>query len=229
MSQETFQAMRQSIIDGASITSAELARQSIALGIDPIHAIEQGYVPGVNHVSQQFAQRKMFFPDLVMAGEAMKSALNVLEPELERRGVKRQMLGTVVLGTVKGDIHEIGKSLVGIMLTAAGFKVHDLGVDVPYDKFAARAKEVGADIVGMSALLTTTMQGQRKVIESLERLGLRPQVKVMVGGAPVTRQWAKEIGADGYGANAVEAVAVAKSLMEPAAAGGAVVDAGAPV
>ena len=214
MSEEKFQAMRQSIIDGAAITAAELARQSIALGIDPIHAIEQGYVPGVNFVGEQFAKRTMFFPDLVMAGEAMKSALTVLEPELERRGETRQMLGTVVLGTVKGDIHEIGKSLVSIMLTAAGFKVYDLGVDVPYDKFATRAQEVGADIVGMSALLTTTMQGQRKVIESLDRQGLRPRVKVMVGGAPVTRQWAKEIGADGYGANAIEAVAVAKSLME---------------
>ena len=224
MSSETFTAMRQSIVDGASSISAELARQSIALGIDPITAIEQGYVPGVNHVGEQFAQRKMFFPDLVMAGEAMKAALNVLEPELERRGETRQMLGTVVIGTVKGDIHEIGKSLVAIMLTAAGFKVYDLGVDVPYDKFAARAKEVSADIVGMSALLTTTMQGQRKVIESLDRAGLRPQVKVLVGGAPVTRQWAQQIGADGYGANAVEAVAVAKSLMEHRAAA----DAGAP-
>ena len=168
----------------------------------------------MNHVGEQFARRQMFFPDLVMAGEAMKAALNVLEPELERRGEKRQMLGTVVLGTVKGDIHEIGKSLVSIMLTAAGFKVYDLGVDVPYDKFATRAKEVKADIVGMSSLLTTTMQGQRKVIEALDRDGLRPQVKVMVGGAPVTRQWAHDIGADAYGANAVEAVAVAKSLME---------------
>jgi trimethylamine corrinoid protein len=224
MSQETFQAMRQSIIDGAAITSAELARQAITLGIDPITAIEQGYVPGVDHVGEQFAQRKMFFPDLVMAGEAMKAALTVLEPELERRGETRHTLGTVVLGTVKGDIHEIGKSLVSIMLTAAGFKVHDLGVDVPYEKFAARAKEVGADIIGMSALLTTTMQGQRKVIESLERDGLRPQVKVMVGGAPVTRQWAKEIGADGYGANAIEAVATAKALMELRTA---VLDAGA--
>ena len=226
MSEDKFQAMRQSIIDGASIRSAELARQSIALGIDPIEAIEQGYVPGVNHVGEQFAHRKLYFPDLVMAGEAMKSALNVLEPELERRGEKRQMLGTVVLGTVKGDIHEIGKSLVSIMLTAAGFQVHDLGVDVPYDRFAARAKQVGADIVGMSALLTTTMQGQRKVIESLARNGLRPQVRVLVGGAPVTRQWAAEIGADGYGANAVEAVAVAKSLMEQR---NAVLDAGAPL
>jgi len=221
MSVETFAAMRQSIIDGASNRSAELARQSVELGIDPITAIEQGYVPGVNHVGEQFAKRQMFFPDLVMAGEAMKAALNVLEPELERRGEKRHMLGTVVLGTVKGDIHEIGKSLVSIMLTAAGFKVYDLGVDVSYDNFAARAKEVNADIVGMSALLTTTMQGQRKAIEALDRFGLRPQVKVMVGGAPVTRQWAHDIGADGYGANAVEAVAVAKSLMEHRAHAGA--------
>ena len=132
---------------------------------------------------------------------------------MKKRGSIRETAGRVVLGTVKGDVHEIGKSLVGTLLSANGFDVHDLGVDVPYEKFAEKAREVGADIVGVSALLTTTMTGQRNVIEALDDLGLRPKVKVMVGGAPVTRTWAEEIGADGYSEDAIGAVQVAKKLV----------------
>ena len=124
------------------------------------------------------------------------------------------MLGKVVLGTVKGDIHEIGKTLVATMLSASGFQVFDLGVDVPIVKFAEKARQVKADIVGVSALLTTTMVGQKAVIEALDDMGLRPKVKVMIGGAPVTRSWQEEIGADGYSEDAIGAVAVAKRLME---------------
>jgi methylmalonyl-CoA mutase cobalamin-binding domain/chain len=123
------------------------------------------------------------------------------------------VLGRVVIGTVKGDIHEIGKNLVGMMLSASGFEVHDLGVDVPFERFVEKAREVGADIVGVSALLTTTMTGQRNVVAALETAGLRPGVKVMVGGAPVTSGWADEIGADGYSEDAVGAVALARRLM----------------
>jgi methanogenic corrinoid protein MtbC1 len=155
----------------------------------------------------------MFLPDLMLAGEALKAAIAVLEPEMQKRGVQRQTLGKVVLGTVKGDIHEIGKTLVAAMLTAHGFAVYDLGVDVPFEKFAAKAREVGADLVGVSALLTTTMTGQRAVIKALEEANLRPQVKIMVGGAPVTSRWAEEIGADGYGEDAIAAVAVARRLV----------------
>ncbi len=155
----------------------------------------------------------MFLPDLVMAGEAMKAATGVLEPELQKGGARRDVLGRIVLGTVQGDIHEIGKTLVSTMLAASGFEVDDLGVDVPYERFATRAREIGADIVGVSALLTTTMTGQRQVVEALDRHGLRPRVKVIVGGAPVTRAWAEEIGADGYGEDAVAAVAIAKALV----------------
>jgi methylmalonyl-CoA mutase cobalamin-binding domain/chain len=127
--------------------------------------------------------------------------------------MQRQMLGKVVLGTVKGDIHEIGKNLVATMLSASGFEVYDLGVDVPFEKFAQKAREVNADIVGVSALLTTTMVGQKTVIEALDDMGLRPRIKVMVGGAPVTKSWAEEIGADGFSEDAMGAVTLAKRLV----------------
>jgi len=213
MSDELFSAMRQSIVDGEAEQAAALARQAMAQGINPLEAIDQGFVPGVLYVGEQFGGGEMFLPDLVLAGEALKAAVAALEPDMQKRGVQRQTLGKVVLGTVKGDIHEIGKTLVGAMLTVHGFAVYDLGVDVPFAQFAATAKEVAADIVGVSALLTTTMAGQRAVIKALEEANLRPQVKVMVGGAPVTRRWAEEIGADGYGEDAIAAVAVARRLV----------------
>jgi corrinoid protein of di/trimethylamine methyltransferase len=213
MSDELFNAMRQSIVDGDAEQAEVLARQALERGIDPLDAINEGFVTGVNYVGQQFGCGEMFLPDLVLAGEAMKAAVAVLEPEMQKRGSQRQMLGKVVLGTVKGDIHEIGKTLVATMLSASGFQVYDLGVDVPFEKFAQKAREVGADIVGVSALLTTTMTGQKSVIEALDDVGLRPKVKVMVGGAPVTRSWADEIGADGYSEDAISAVAEAKRLV----------------
>ncbi len=213
MSDELLQAMRQSIIDGDAEQAEALAHQALEKGMDPLEAVNKGYVLGVNYVGEQFGIGEMFLPDLVLAGEAMKSAVAVLEPEMQKRGSERKVLGRVVLGTVKGDIHEIGKTLVATMLSASGFQVYDLGVDVPIEKFAQKAREVNADIVGVSALLTTTMTGQKDVIEALADLGLRPQVKVMIGGAPVTRSWAAEIGADGYSEDAIGAVAEAKRLV----------------
>ena len=205
--------MKQSIIDGDPDASQQLARKALAAGLDPLESIQQGYLPGMQQVGREFGDGQLFLPDVVLAAEAMKKAAAVLEPEMKKRGSIRETAGRVVLGTVKGDVHEIGKSLVGTLLSANGFDVHDLGVDVPYEKFAEKAREVGADIVGVSALLTTTMTGQRNVIEALDDLGLRPKVKVMVGGAPVTRSWAEEIGADGYSEDAIGAVELAKSLM----------------
>jgi trimethylamine corrinoid protein len=205
--------MKQSIIDGDPDASQDLARKALAAGLDPLESIQQGYLPGMQQVGKEFGDGQLFLPDVVLAAEAMKKAAAVLEPEMKKRGSIRETAGRVVLGTVKGDVHEIGKSLVGTLLSANGFEVHDLGVDVPYEKFAEKAREVGADIVGVSALLTTTMTGQRNVIEALDILGLRPKVKVMVGGAPVTRTWAEEIGADGYSEDAIGAVDLAKSLM----------------
>jgi len=211
--EDLYRAMAQSIIDGESEKAAELANQAIALGVDPLEAINNGFVAGVNYVGDQFSCGMMFLPELVMAGEAMKAAVAVLDPELHKRGTERKMLGKVVLCTVEGDIHEIGKTLVGTMLSATGFQVYDMGVDVPVMKVVEKAREVGADIVAMSALLTTTMVHQKDVIEALEDMGMRSNVKVMVGGAPVTQEWVKQIGADGYSEDAIGAARVAKQLL----------------
>jgi methanogenic corrinoid protein MtbC1 len=181
MSDETFQAMRQSVVDGAPETAARIARQALDFGMAPLDAINSGYVPGMHFVGEQFAQHNMFLPDMMASAEAMRAAMDVLEPELKRLGSARPVAGTVILGTTKGDIHEIGKALVGTLLTAHGFRVVDLGVDVAGEIFAAKARELDADIVGVSALLTTTMRNQKTVIEALDKEGLRARVKVMVG------------------------------------------------
>ena len=214
MLNDPFCAMRQSIIDGAPDTASSLAQLAVADGTAPLDAINQGFVPGMHDVGEQFARGQMFLPDMMASAEAMRAAMSVLDPELRKLGTERPMAGVVVLGTTKGDIHEIGKILVGTLLTAHGFRVHDLGVDVAGEKFAAKAQELKADIIGVSALLTTTMRNQKGVVEALEKSGLRSQVKVMVGGAPVTRRWADEIGADGYAKDAMSAVALARELMQ---------------
>ena len=213
MSTDLYQAMAQSIIDGDADVAAELAQKAIGAGLDPVEAISKGYVMGINQVGEAFSCGDAFLPELVMAGEAMKAAVKVLEPEMNRRGTERQVYGKVVLATVEGDIHEIGKSLVGTMLSSSGFQVFDLGVDVPPATLVVKAREVNANIIAVSALLTTTMVKQREVIEVLEREGLRSSVKVMVGGAPVTRDWVQKIGADGYSEDAIGAVQVAKQLV----------------
>jgi len=213
MNHDLFQKMAQSIIEGDSDAAVALASESIRLGIDPLDAITKGFVVGVNTVGQAFGRGEAFLPELVMAGEAMKAAVLTLDPELKRRGTKRKMLGKIVIATVEGDIHEIGKSLVATMLGASGFEVYDLGVDTPGEKIIGKALEVNADIIAMSALLTTTMVKQREVIEELEKEGLRTKVKVSVGGAPVTRDWVATIGADGFSEDAIGAVMLAKQLL----------------
>ena len=213
MTEDLFTAMRQSVIDGEAEEAVDLAREALAAGIDPLEAIDQGYVPGIHKVGEDFRCGAMFLPDMMAAAQAMQEAIHVLEPEMLARSSQRQVVGRVVIGTVQGDIHEIGKNLVAMMLTANGFEVHDLGVNVPPERFADKVRETGANVVGVSALLTTTMVGQRAVIQRLADAGLRDGVKVIVGGAPVTRAWADEIGADGYGEDAVSAVNVALSLV----------------
>jgi corrinoid protein of di/trimethylamine methyltransferase len=211
--EKLFKDMAQSIIDGDSDISVELAQKSIEMGVPPLDAITKGFVIGVNYIGDQFGAGEAFLPELVMAGEAMKAAVATLEPELLKLGEAREIMGRVVLATVEGDIHEIGKTLVGTMLSASGFEVVDLGVDQPADKIIGKALEINADLIGMSALLTTTMVRQREVIEELDKEGLRPRIKVMVGGAPITRDWATKIKADGTSEDAVGAVVLAKQLM----------------
>lgn len=213
MSDELFKAMAQSIMDGDSDKARQLAEQAIAQGIAPMEAINQGYIVGVTYIGEQFSCGNAFLPELVMAGEAMKAAIEVLEDEMRKSGVKREFVGKVVVATVEGDIHDIGKTLVGTMLSINGFDVLDLGTDVAITRLVEKTREDKPDIVALSALLTTTMTKQRDFIEALKEAGLRQGVKVMVGGAPVTRAWASEIGADGFSEDAMGAVGVAKELL----------------
>jgi len=211
--EDLFEAMARSIIEGEADAAADLARQAIEAGLDPLEAIDHGFVLGIDHVGREFSLENMFLPELVLAGEAMKAAIAVLEPEMQRTGAEREIHGTVVLAAAHGDIHDIGKSLVGTMLSASGFRVFDLGVDVPVEAVVEKVREVNANLVGVSALLTTTMFGQREVIEALIAADIRDRVKVMVGGAPVTPEWAAEIGADGFGEDAARAVSLARELV----------------
>jgi corrinoid protein of di/trimethylamine methyltransferase len=205
--------MAQSVIDGDVEAAAQAAQEVLDLGQDPLEAINKGFTVGMDEVGALYSSGEYFLPDLILGGEAMKAALAVLEPALLASGQERKVLGTVVLGSVKGDIHEIGKALVGSMLSANGFKVYDLGIDIEAEQFVTAAREVNADIVALSALLTTTMLRQREVIEHLAEAGLRERVKVMVGGCPVTQAWADTIGAEGYAEDAAGAVTVARRLV----------------
>jgi corrinoid protein of di/trimethylamine methyltransferase len=211
--EELYKEMAQSIIDGEAEQAVALAQKSIELQMHPLDTITKGFVVGVNYIGDQFGKGEAFLPELVMAGEAMKAAVATLEPELLKLGEAREVVGRVVLATVEGDIHEIGKTLVGTMLSASGFEVYDIGVDAPAEKIIKKALEVGANIIGMSALLTTTMVRQREVIEELDKEGLRPRIQVMVGGAPITKDWAEKIKANGTSEDAVGAVKLAKQLV----------------
>lgn len=213
MSEDIFKLMTQSILDGDVDRANELARQSIEQGIDPMDAINQGFIIGIHQVGDDFNTGTAFFPELVIAGAAMTSAMNVLKPEFAKRGTERESLGVVVLATAEGDIHDIGKNLVGTMLAVAGFTVHDLGVDVPIATIIEKASEHNAELVAVSALLTTTMMKQRDVVEAMEDAGMRDSVKVIVGGAPVDQAWVEEIRADGFSKDAVGAVDLAKTLL----------------
>lgn len=209
-----YEQMAQAVIDGLPDRARQLAEEALGRGIDPLEAINRGYKPGMDVVGEGFANGDLFIPDLMMSGEAMKAAIAALEGELSRRKQQRDVLGKVVIGTVQGDIHEIGKTLVATMLAANGFEVHDLGVDVPARAFVDKVREVDADVVGLSALLTTTILNQETVIQTLKEAGLRDRVKVIIGGVPASEEWAREIGADAYAENATEAVAAVKQLVD---------------
>jgi corrinoid protein of di/trimethylamine methyltransferase len=202
-----------SLVEGDPDATVAGVKAAIAAGVAPMAIIDGALVIGMRTVGDKYASGEYFLPNLIVSANGMKQAMALLEPELKARRESIKPAGTVVIGTVRGDIHEIGKSLVATMLSANGFEVHDLGVDVPVDAFIARVKETHANLVGLSALLTTTMHGQKDVIEALTKAGLRSQVKVMVGGAPVSRTWADGIGADGWAQDAVSAVDLATKLV----------------
>lgn len=213
MSEELISKLKQAVIDGEPEDAEMLAKQALDQKVDPLSCINLGLTPGIQEVGELFSKGDYYLPELIIGADAMKAALDILEPALVS-GQQREVVGRVVLGTVAGDLHEIGKTLVGTMLTANGFQVTDIGVDQNSEAFVAAIKENKADIVGASALLTTTMLQQKKLVEALESAGLKDSVKVMIGGAPVTDLYAQEIGADGYAEDAISAVDIAYRLMD---------------
>jgi corrinoid protein of di/trimethylamine methyltransferase len=213
MSEEFYKKLEQAVIAGEPEDAEAFAKQALEEKVDPLSCINNGLMPGIQKVGELFSSGEYFLPELIIGADAMKAALDVLEPALVG-GQKREVVGMVVLGTVEGDLHEIGKTLVGTMLTANGFQVVDIGVDQTSEAFIKAVEEHKADIVGASALLTTTMLQQKNLVEALEKAGLRDKVKVMIGGAPVTDRYAEEIGADGYAEDAISAVDMAYRLMD---------------
>jgi len=189
------------------------AQEAVQKNMDPAVAIKNGLMKGLLNIGNKWAKGEAFITEVMLAANAFKAGLDILEPELTQKGKQLETTGKVVIGTVRGDIHDIGKSIVAAMLKATGFEVQDLGVDVPSEKFVEAVGKHQPHIVGMSALLTTSMLEQRKVIEALREAGLRDHVKIIVGGAPVTKAWAEEIGADAYGEDAFEAVNKVKLLI----------------
>jgi corrinoid protein of di/trimethylamine methyltransferase len=213
MSDDILTKITQSLVDIEPDQTTKLTEEALTAGLAPLTIINEGLVPGMDIIGQKFQTGEYFLPQMVIAATAMQQAMEILEPELRARQEDREVAGTLVIGTVQGDIHEIGKSLVATMMSANGFRVHDVGVDVTAETFVEQVKATGANLLGLSALLTTTMTMQRDVIDALEEAGLRDQVKVMVGGAPVTAEWAEAIGADGYAEDVIGAVELGKRLV----------------
>ena len=203
--------LRQAIIKGDAGASAQVTREALGANADPLDMVTNYMVPAMDEVGRRFECQDYFVPELLLSARAMKKALELIRPLLIERGATPA--GRVVIGTVKGDLHDIGKNLVASMLEGAGFEVFDLGVDVAPQKFLAVAQDKGAHIIALSALLTTTMPSMRVVVDELRKSGRRESIRVMVGGAPVTQQYADQIGADGYSDNASAAVALARKLV----------------
>jgi 5-methyltetrahydrofolate--homocysteine methyltransferase len=205
------QTLYDAILNGNAKAAKEITQTSLASGMNPQALVDDTMIPAMNEVGRRYEANEYFVPELLIAARAMKASLELIRPLLAARG--SEPVGRVVIGTVQGDLHDIGKNLVGAMLEGAGFEVIDLGVDVSPEKFISAAKEKHATLVALSALLTTTMHSMKGVVEKLNESGMRPGVKVMIGGAPVTQKYADEIGADGYSSNANAAVALARRLV----------------
>ena len=205
---QDLKALHEAIISGDAKTAKTVTEQALAAGVEPLRVVQEHMMPAMSEVGRRFECNEYFVPELLLSARAMKSALELIRPLLAAGGAKPA--ARVALGTVKGDLHDIGKNLVGAMLEGGGYEVIDLGVNVMPEQFVAAVKDKGATIVAMSALLTTTMPAMRTTMEALQQAGVRQQVKVLVGGAPITQKFADEIGADGFSESAAGAVAAAK-------------------
>jgi 5-methyltetrahydrofolate--homocysteine methyltransferase len=203
----------EAVVSGNAKATQALTQQALAEGVDPLKLVNEYMVPAMDEVGRRFEANEYFVPELLISARAMKASLELIRPLLIARGDKP--VGRVAIGTVKGDLHDIGKNLVASLLEGGGFEVIDLGVNVSPDKFIATVNEKQANIIAMSALLTTTMPSMKTTIEALKQAGVREKVKVLIGGAPITQKYADEIGADGYSENAVGAVALAKKAVAP--------------
>ncbi len=208
---QLIQEIYEGIIDGQAPQVSQKVQQALDSDVDPAAILNQGMIAAMAEVGKRFEEGEYFVPEMLIAARAMQAGLALLKPRLQQTDLRSS--GKVVIGTVKGDLHDIGKNLVAMMLEGAGFEIVDLGTDVSADKFVAAAREHQADLVAMSALLTTTMPNMKVTIDALQTAGLRQQVKVIIGGAPITESFARQVGADGYAPDASRAVAVAKSLL----------------
>jgi 5-methyltetrahydrofolate--homocysteine methyltransferase len=206
-----FSSLREAVLAGNAAAADSAARQALDSGAEPLSLVDEAIGPAMAEVGRRFEVGEYFVPELLISARATKAVFEVVRPLLAQRGAKPA--GRVVLGTVQGDLHDIGKNLVAAMLEGSGFEVIDLGVNVPPDKFVAAVSDQGAEIVGLSALLTTTMPGMQTALESLRSAGIRDRVKVMIGGAPVTQAFADSIGAEGFGKSATAAVELARKLV----------------
>lgn len=208
---EDLKKMYDAILTGNFKAAREITQQALAAGVDPGVLVQEQMIPAMDEVGRRYEANEYFVPELLISARAMKAALELIRPLLTARGT--EPAGRVVIGTVKGDLHDIGKNLVAAMLEGAGFEVIDLGVDVSPEKFITALNERHASLVAMSALLTTTMNSMKTTVDALKAAGVRNKVKIMIGGAPVTQKYADEIGADGYSSNANAAVALARKLV----------------
>ena len=214
MKEEIFNQLREAVFFFEVDKARELAEKIVEQGIDPVEALEKGLADPLREVGDRFETGEAFITELIASAEVMEAGSEVLNKEIARRGADKKSVGRFLIGTVEGDIHSIGKNIVATLLTASGFEVIDLGTDVPTWTFIEKVKELEPDILGLSALMTTTMIKQKEIIGALKDTGLREKIKIIVGGAPVTEEWVKEIGADAAGLDAGSAVKLALTLME---------------
>ena len=205
------QTIQEKVIEGEMTEAVSLVKEAMQAGFPADRILNESLITAMNEVGQRFERGEFYIPEMLVAARTMQAALAILKPSLAQGGI--HAAGKVVIGTVMGDLHEIGKNLVATMLEGAGFEIIDLGTDVPPEKFVAAVRDQQVDIVGISALLTTTMNAMRRTIEALEKAGLRQKVKIMIGGAPVTEAFAREIGADGYSPDASRAVTLARTFL----------------